>query len=620
MNQKNRNAETKVEHVKIEKNQSGVKSLHAVALLGLSTVAATSLVNDVYLFVKLPVLALSLTGFMIYAYSKFNPHELIQNKKILILVFGFLGCLTISGLIADTNPTRLLWGESGRNNGLITWILLSILLLTTLGILNQVSGNKFFKALILFLALSNLYFLLQYLGLNVFNEKYIYGPMVGFFGNPNFTSAFLGMSFAMTLGACLFYPKLRVLTGLLSVLSLAEMYLTNSLQGFMMAGSALAFYLYIYGLRRRVSQRIMTLYLATVASGFGMGVLGLLGIGPLGSFLERNSFRIRLGYFESAVSMWAKNPLEGVGTDSYGDFFRQVRPDWLIPIMGDGTTSNDAHNIYLNLLATSGFFAFLFYFSLNSYCLYRGFTALKRGTHDIVMVIALAVVIGFQLQSLISINHIGLAIWGWLSMGVVFVRSETITRPTKGGLAGSKNRVFQSLHVFLIVSLSVITVLGYLRLDEAIKLKGAVANIVIDGSQQYKEQKFAELAGVSGYWIPDVANSMLIQEAFLNIGASEAAETISKATYAQNLDSRDALWALVAIQTRRGDFSEAIALREKLIVKEKHSSWVLLDQAESFAEVKNRVKANEFLNMAISKADVDPARVASIQAKIDSIS
>ena len=112
---------------------------------------------------------------------------------------------------------------------------------------------------------------------------------------------------------------------------------------------------------------------------------------------------------------------------------------------------------------------------------------------------------------------------------------------------------------------------------------------------------------------------MLIQEAFLNIGASEAAETISKATYAINPDSRDALWALVAIQTRRGNFVEAIALREKLIGKEKESSWVLLDQAESYAEIKNKIKADEYLSKARTKPDVDPARVASLQTKIDSI-
>jgi tetratricopeptide (TPR) repeat protein len=159
-----------------------------------------------------------------------------------------------------------------------------------------------------------------------------------------------------------------------------------------------------------------------------------------------------------------------------------------------------------------------------------------------------------------------------------------------------------------------------MRLDEGVRLKSAAGNIVVGGTQEYKEQKFAELASVSGYWIPDVANSMIVQEAFLNIGASEAAETISKATYAQNLDSRDALWALVAIQTRRGNFTEAIALREKLIVKEKQSSWILLDQADSFAEIKNRVKAIEFLNKAKTKIDVDPARIALIQAKIDLIS
>ena len=165
-----------------------------------------------------------------------------------------------------------------------------------------------------------------------------------------------------------------------------------------------------------------------------------------------------------------------------------------------------------------------------------------------------------------------------------------------------------------------ITVLGFLRLGEAVKLKSVTANIVIDGSQQYKEQKFAELASISGYWLPDVANSMLIQEAFLNLGASEAAETVSKATYAQNLDSRDALWALVAIQTRRGNFAEAIVLREKLIVKEKESSWVLLDQADSYAELGNRIKAEEYLTRAKNKPDVDAGRVSLIQEKINKIS
>jgi len=611
---------TTVVYVSALINQAKLTSFSVVFFLGISTIAGTPLLSDIYLTVKVPILALSLIGFILYSYIKLNNRVLIRSNLILVLILAFLVSLTLSGLAAGTNSTRLMWGESGRNNGLITWILLSILLVTTLGSLNQLSNVKSFEALIVFLTLSDIYFLLQYLGLNVFKEKYVYGPMVGFFGNPNFTSAFLGMSFALTLGACLFYSKLKLITGMLSVLSLVEIYLTNSSQGFMMAGSALAFYIFFYGLRQSISRKIMTLYLATVVSGIGLGLSVLFNIGPLGGIFEERSFRIRLGYFESAISMWAKNPLVGIGTDSYGDFFRQVRPDWLIPVVGDATTSNDAHNVYLNLLATSGFFAFLFYFFLNTYCLYRGFAALRRGTHDIVMVIALAVLIGYQLQSLVSINHIGLAIWGWLAMGVVYVRSETITRPIKVSRDNSKNRVFQSLHVFLILSLSVITLLGFLRLSEGVKLKNATANIVIDGSQQHKEKKFAELARVSGYWIPDVANSMLVQEAFLNIGASEAAETISKATYAQNLDSRDALWALIAIQTRRGNFTEAIALREKLVVKEKQSSWVLLDQADSFAEVKNRVKAIEFLNKAKAKADVDPARIALIQAKIDLIS
>ena len=582
--------------------------------------AATPLLSDIYLTAKVPVLALSLSSIIIFSYFRLKNQVLIRSNLILALILAFLASMTFSGLAAGTNSTRLLWGESGRGNGLITWFLLSIILLLTARNSEQFKSSKFHGALVGFITFCNMYFLLQHLGLNVFNEKYVYTPMVGFFGNPDFTSAFLGMSFTVTLGLFLFHPKFKVINALLSVLSLIEIYLTGSLQGFMLVGSALFFYIYIFGLNRGIPKRITGVYLVAVTSSFVLGLLGLLGVGPLGAILERSSFRIRLGYFESAIYMWTNHPLTGVGTDSYGDFFREFRPEWLISIINDASTSNDAHNIYLNLLATSGFVTFVLYLALNAYCIYRGFVALRKGSFDVVLVIALAVTISYQLQSLISISHLGIAIWGWFAMGVVFAKSYSFSVPNKNILSNPKSKVPAFLHMALILSLTFVAVAGFVRLGEGIRLKSVAGNIVVGGTQEYKEKKFAELASVSGYWIPDVANSMLVQEAFLNIGASEAAETISKATYTQNLDSRDALWALVAIQTRRGYFTEAIALREKLIVKEKQSSWVLLDQAESFAEVKNRVKANEFLTMAKSKADVDPARVASIQAKIDSIS
>jgi O-antigen ligase len=620
MNQRNDRPGTKVVSVSALKNQAKLTSFVVVFFLGVSTIAATPLLSDIYLTVKVPILALSLIGFILYSYFKLNNRVLIRSNSILALTLAFLISITIAGLAAGTNSTRLFWGESGRSNGLITWFLLSIILLLTIGHIEHFKSLKFYESLVVFLTLCDIYFLLQHLGLNVFNEKYIYTPMVGFFGNPDFTSAFLGMSFVATLGLFFFHPKAKAFNASLSILSLVEIYLTGSLQGFMLAGSALVFYFYIFGLNRGIRKGVTRLYAVAVSSGFVLGLLGLLGVGPLGGILERSSFRIRLGYFESAIYMWADHPLTGVGTDSYGDFFREFRPEWLISLINDASTSNDAHNIYLNLLATSGFITFVLYLALNAYCIYRGFAALRKGSFDAVLVIALAVTISYQLQSLISISHLGIAIWGWFAMGVVFAKSYPLLAPKRNIFNDPKSKVPGFLHIVVILSLTFVAVTGFMRLGEGVRLKSAAGNIVVGGTQEYKEQKFAELASVSGYWIPDVANSMLVQEAFLNIGASEAAETISKATYAQNLDSRDALWALVAIQTRRGNFTEAIALREKLIVKEKQSSWVLLDQADSFAEVKNRVKAIEFLNKAKTKIDVDPARIALIQAKIDLIS
>jgi hypothetical protein len=290
----------------------------------------------------------------------------------------------------------------------------------------------------------------------------------------------------------------------------------------------------------------------------------------------------------------------------------------LIKLVNDGNTSNDAHNVYLNILANSGVFTFLFFLALNLFVLFRGFVSVLKGSKDLTLIVSLVVLLNFQLQSLISINQIGLSIWGWFAMGVVISRIQSqLSREKK---VKEVRKASLALMLTLVVGLtSSMAILGTQRVIESLKLKRAVSAIIIDAEQSYKEAKFLEIANSSGYWLSDVTNSMLIQEAFLNLGASEAAETISEATYLKNQDSRDALWALTAIKTRREKIEEAIVLREKLIVKEKGSSWVLLDQAEAFIKVQNKDRSRYYLDLARTKQDVDQVRIADLEQKWMSI-
>ena len=105
----------------------------------------------------------------------------------------------------------------------------------------------------------------------------------------------------------------------------------------------------------------------------------------------------------------------------------------------------------------------------------------------------------------------------------------------------------------------------------------------------------------------------------MRLGASEAAESISELTYSLNLNSRDALWALTDIKTQRKSYLEALKLRSKLILKEKESSWVLLDQAETLIALKRKTESQKYLELARAKRDVNLVRLNNLQSQSDSL-
>ena len=596
------------------KSASSRTTLLFSVMLFATTIFSIPLLSDTYILAKVPILALALSLLFVTQFRVERSEWSRNEKAIFLLAVLFLLSIAVTGYLSGISMTRLLWGEATRGNGLFGYFLLVVLFLVTAKYFFLVEINKFARATVLFLFFSTFFFFLQNAGLNIHSENFIYGPMVGFFGNPNFTSSFLGMSFALISGLIIFQSKHRFLLLSLALGIVIVTYLSGSIQGLLLIFFSIAIYTHLYGFQRGI-QRSKLLFSTFFTLIFSFTIfIGFLGLGPLGQYLERQSLRIRFGYSESAVLMFRSNPFTGVGTDSYGDHFRQFRPAWLIKLIGDLTTSTDAHNVYLNILATSGVVTFLLFAALNLYVVYRGMAAVLNGSKDLVLIISLVVFLCFQLQSLISINQIGLSIWGWFVMGVVVSRSQPQVlkeKKVKEGLT-----VSLALMMTLVIGLtSSVTILGSQRIYESLRLKSAVGKIIVDGDQSYREAKFLEIANLSDYWLTDVSNSILIQEAFLNLGASEAAETISEATYFRNKDSRDALWALTAIKTRRDKIEEAIVLREKLILKENMSSWVLLDQAEAFIKISNKVKARYYLDLANAKADVDPSRVADLEQK-----
>jgi hypothetical protein len=118
--------------------------------------------------------------------------------------------------------------------------------------------------------------------------------------------------------------------------------------------------------------------------------------------------------------MTLENPIFGVGLDSYGDWYRRSRTLEATLRFGPGTVSNAAHNVYLDLSSYGGFALLLFYVALMTLVAISAYKVIKRGdTYNPAFAGIVAGWVGFQAQSLISINQIGLAIWGWIFSGLI---------------------------------------------------------------------------------------------------------------------------------------------------------------------------------------------------------
>jgi hypothetical protein len=131
--------------------------------------------------------------------------------------------------------------------------------------------------------------------------------------------------------------------------------------------------------------------------------------------------------------MASQFPLTGIGMDSYGDWYRRARDDQALILPGPETVTNAAHNIPFDILAYGGwplFIVYVFLIALAAIAIIK--VTLRNRNYDGTF-IALAVAWAcYQIQSIISISQIGLAIWGWVLSGVV-IAYEIATRNTIAG-------------------------------------------------------------------------------------------------------------------------------------------------------------------------------------------
>jgi hypothetical protein len=363
----------------------------------------------------------------------FGLQELWASSKALVV---FVGLFLVAGLNAIVNSegplTQNLYGAYGRNTAFIAYLLLISVILSA-AVLRREHSFKYLIWGLFGAGLANVVYCTWVIAFGDFvpwNNPY--GNILGTFGNPNFIGAFLGL-FAASMVAFSFKQgtSVPIRVGVL-VVFLATVYAiidSNAIQGRVVVAAGLGivgFYLVRSKFEALIAQVIYVVFIG-IAGTFAL--LGALQIGPLTKYIYKTSVSLRGEYWQAGWNMGSEHPFTGVGFDTYGDWYRRARDAQALILPGPNTVTNAAHNVPFDVFAFGGwplFISYLAILALSVVAIVK--VTLRNRKYDAVFVTLTTAWVCYQLQSIISINQIGLAVWGWL-FGGALIAYEVATRP-----------------------------------------------------------------------------------------------------------------------------------------------------------------------------------------------
>ena len=365
-------------------------------------------------------------AFVLFAFKR---KVLWNENKILTITIVLFLLAALNATIQSNSPfNQNFYGTYGRSTGFLAYFALCAFLLGSATVRDAGIFTRVLYGFLFTGAINLIYCTWVLLFGDFIGWSNPYGTILGTFGNPDFISAFLGIFFSALISFSAkqnlkWYYRIGIL--LLAVLTLFEIRKSHAIQGLIVSAGGMAilgFYLIKYKYKSKI---FIWLYSSTVAALGLVAILGTFQKGPM-DFVYKRSVSFRGSYWRAGFDMGMANPFSGVGMDSYGDWYRRFRP--LVALQdtpGAKTVSNTAHNVYVDMFAFGGFpllLAHLALVILTSVAIYRVTKRMK--SFDWVFVATTAGWVTFQVQSFVSINQIGLAIWGWVFSGILIGMSK----------------------------------------------------------------------------------------------------------------------------------------------------------------------------------------------------
>ncbi len=362
---------------------------------------------------------------MIVFFLIFSEKANIRNRayiRINISISLFLLWSLVSFFSHRGNLTQQFYGTFGRNTGLLTYLSFCILFIASVLWADIIYASRIIRTILTVGVLSVFYGILQVANMDPLNWISAYSPVVGFLGNPNFQSSLVAIT-AVAASTLLFSKqtkKARLFCILYILISIFIIYETKSQQGYLVFLFGFLVVLYMFIKTNENLKKFHIIYLIMMGLSGIYVILDILKLGIGNSILYKPSVSARGDFWRAAIEMMKKNPIFGVGFDSYGDNYRITRDNTAALRFEANIGSNSAHNIFLDIGSYGGIPLLTFYIILQIFVLIAIVRIVKRmRNYDFASVGIIACWIGYLAQSIISISQIGLAIWGWIFSGVI---------------------------------------------------------------------------------------------------------------------------------------------------------------------------------------------------------
>lgn len=550
----------------------------------------------------LSIVAAWLVGYIV----SFKRIILLNNslKTLFYILVAFISSALFASIFTDFKYVAV-FGDTQRRNGLLSYLSLAIVLFASSIFVRVFNIKRLYTTTYFIGVVTAIYAFMQTNGKDFVKWNNNYNAIIGTLGNPNFAAAVMAVIGVLVFTSIFitdFKNYIRFFAAALAIVLFGLIYRSNARQGLLsyILGTGLFLIIWLYIKNRKLG-------LAVGVSGiivFIFSVLGMLQIGPLQRFLYKPTVSVRGHYWRTGIEMFKHEPLFGVGMDRYGAYFKEFREVSYPLSYGFDITSSNAHNTFIQFFATGGVFFGVSYLILNGYILKRAIFGLKNlsGNNQLLLAGIFSAWIAFHAQSLVSIDNIGISIWGWLLGGSIIgvsVSSSTDVGEDRKQFLGKQNKI--NLSRALIsgsFGLIVIVLVAALSRGE-INTYNARSSYNLDNLAARESYKMLQVKAIDTL-LNDPTYSLncamnLAENGFIN----EAVEVITK-LHANDPRNQDAINALAIINENINKIPDAIEYRVKIAKLDPWNAVNYLQLGKDYKAQGNLVKSKEMLDKILS--------------------